>query len=376
MGCDLAIVGGGILGLAHAVAATRRGLRVEIVERHRRPRGASVRNFGMVWPIGQPHGPLRELAVRSAELWGVLAEEASFRCSPVGSLHLAYHDDEWVTLREFDAQSPPGERQELWSPEECVEHAPATVRDGLRGGLFSSAERSVDPGAAVAAIQDWLSSQGCTTHAPDVAVEVGSGLVRTAAGRRIEADRVAICSGADFETLAPDLFAAQWTKCRLQMMATSPRPDFELGPMRAAGLTLLHYKSFQDCSSLARLRGRLERELPEHLAHGVHVLVAQHSDGSLILGDSHEYGRDFDPFHRESVDGLIQSYLRTFFDLANASIARRWTGVYAVRRGEPIQEFAFPLMDGVDVVNGVGGAGMTLSHGLGERHVARWFGGA
>jgi FAD dependent oxidoreductase TIGR03364 len=376
MHCDLAIVGGGILGLAHAVAAVRRGLHVEIVERHRQPCGASVRNFGMIWPIGQPHGPLRELALRSAALWSSLAGEASFRCSPVGSLHQAYHDDEWATLQEFVARSASDEQLDLWSPEDCAAHAPATVRTGLRGGLFSASERSVDPGAVVPAIQDWLMAHGCTIHAPEVAVEVGTGFVRTAANRCIETDRVAICSGADFETLAPELFGAEWTKCRLQMMATAPQPGFALGPMRAAGLTLLHYRSFQDCPSLSRVRARVEQDMPEHVAHGVHVLVAQHADGSLILGDSHEYGRDFDPFHRESVDALILSYLRTFVDVRTASIARRWTGVYAVRRGEPSDGFAFPLMDGVDVVNGVGGAGMTLSLGLGERHVERWFGGA
>ncbi|MEY2980322.1 MAG: hypothetical protein RL562_549, partial [Planctomycetota bacterium] len=125
MHCDLAIVGGGILGLAHAVAAVRRGLHVEIVERHRQPCGASVRNFGMIWPIGQPHGPLRELALRSAALWSSLADEASFRCSPVGSLHQAYHDDEWATLQEFVARSASDEQLDLWSPEDCAAHAPA-----------------------------------------------------------------------------------------------------------------------------------------------------------------------------------------------------------------------------------------------------------
>ncbi|NJL73845.1 MAG: FAD-dependent oxidoreductase, partial [Saprospiraceae bacterium] len=51
---DLAIVGGGILGTAHAYEAARQGLKVAIFERNPSPVGATVRNFGMIWPIGQP----------------------------------------------------------------------------------------------------------------------------------------------------------------------------------------------------------------------------------------------------------------------------------------------------------------------------------
>ena len=53
---DLIIVGGGIAGLAHALAPSRRGLAVAVFERHAKPRGGSIRNFGMLWPIGQPPG--------------------------------------------------------------------------------------------------------------------------------------------------------------------------------------------------------------------------------------------------------------------------------------------------------------------------------
>ena len=376
MRCDLAVVGSGIIGLAHAVAAVRRGLTVRIVDRNVLPRGASVRNFGMVWPIGQPRGDLRSLAIRSAELWGELSVEAGFRCAKTGSLHVAYHDDEWATLQEYCDRAGHAEGLELWSPGDCASRAPGTVGEGLLGGLFSPVERSVDPPVAVAAIQGWLRAHGCSIHAPEVAVEVGPGFVRTASGLRIEAEQVAVCSGADFETLAPELLGEEWTKCRLQMMSTVPHPGFELGPMRAAGLTLIHYRSFESCQSLARVRARVERDLGANVAHGVHVLVAQHADGSLVLGDSHEYGQEFDPYHRDDVDDLILGYLRTFFDLPERSIARRWTGVYPVRKGWTDGRFRFPIADRVEAVNGVGGMGMTLSFGLGERHVARWFGGA
>ena len=81
---DVLVVGGGALGCAHAIAAVRRGLSVTLCERDAVARGASVRNFGMIWPIGQPAGPDLQLALRSRELWGELASEAGFRCRPPG----------------------------------------------------------------------------------------------------------------------------------------------------------------------------------------------------------------------------------------------------------------------------------------------------
>ena len=72
---DVAIVGAGILGLAHAWHAARAGKRVVIFERHQQAQGASVRNFGLIWPIGQSAGFLHQTAMRSRELWtDVLAE--------------------------------------------------------------------------------------------------------------------------------------------------------------------------------------------------------------------------------------------------------------------------------------------------------------
>ncbi|MGK0155918.1 MAG: glycine/D-amino acid oxidase-like deaminating enzyme, partial [Neolewinella sp.] len=133
---DVLVVGGGVLGLGHAIAAVRAGLRVTLCERHEVARGASVRNFGMVWPIGQPPGEHQQTALRSRELWTQIANDAGFRCAAVGSMHLAYADDEWRVLEEFAATSPLFDL-ELLTPEEVVQRQSCIVRGGLRGALFS-----------------------------------------------------------------------------------------------------------------------------------------------------------------------------------------------------------------------------------------------
>src|SRR5580700_8819210 len=93
---DVAVVGAGIVGLAHAYLAARSGRTVVVFERNPAALGASVRNFGMVWPIGQPAGRLHEMALRSREIWLEVLQQAKLPCLPTGSLHATYREDEEI----------------------------------------------------------------------------------------------------------------------------------------------------------------------------------------------------------------------------------------------------------------------------------------
>ncbi len=59
------VIGAGIVGMATARALALEGFSVKVFERSPRAQGASVRNFGMIWPIGQPMGKLYKRAIRS-----------------------------------------------------------------------------------------------------------------------------------------------------------------------------------------------------------------------------------------------------------------------------------------------------------------------
>ena len=62
----LVVVGGGVIGTMHAVEGVRRGYEVVQLERDVAPRGASVRNFGLVWVSGRADGAELDLALRAA----------------------------------------------------------------------------------------------------------------------------------------------------------------------------------------------------------------------------------------------------------------------------------------------------------------------
>jgi len=361
---DVAVVGGGIVGLAIAYTAAKRGSKVAIFERHPKAQGATVRNFGMVWPVGQPAETFVR-AMRAREVWLELSQKAGFWAKPWGSLHLAYHEDELHVLEEFIATTRHvGYKCQMLTPVETISRSPLVNPIGLEGAMYSATEVNVDPREATEAIHRYLQSQLdvqffyntviTNIHYPHLASNT----------TEWQAEKIFVCSGADFETLYPQVFAESgMTKCKLQMLRTTPQPrGWELGPNLAAGLTLQHYQSFAHCESLQLLKKRFAKELPEYNRWGIHVLVSQTRHGELTLGDSHEYGFDLSPFDKNLINDLILKYLRKFLKLPTLEIAETWHGIYPKLPGKT--EFIAHPETGVTVVNGLGGAGMTLSFGL------------
>ncbi len=368
---DAAVVGAGIVGLAHAYHLARGGRKVVVFERNPRACGASVRNFGMLWPVGQPAGDRYRLACRSLEVWTEILPQAGLWHERTGSVHLAYHDDEAAVLREFVAG--PGREEmgcSLLSPEDVRRRCPAVKAEGLRAGMWSPVETCVDPREVVACLPDWLAGAfGVRFEFGVTALGYERPQLRTSGGNW-SADCVYVCSGDDFQTLFPEAFTGSGlTRCKLQMMRTAPcAAGWRLGPMLAAGLTLRHYPAFAACPSLPDVISRFYSQFPDYDRYGIHVLVSQNGRGELVLGDSHEYGDAVEPFDKQELDDLILRYLASFLDPPGLRIAARWHGVYSKTPREPW--FIARPADGVTVVTGLGGAGMTLSFGLAERVVA------
>src|SRR5689334_5014311 len=125
---DVAIVGAGILGLAHAYAAAKRGKSVMVFERDSAARGASIRNFGMVWPIGLPQ-EVRRPGMRSREIWLEVIEAAKLHHRPTGSLHLAYREDERDVASEFAEIAPAHGYNCEWLDRQQVLQRSAAVSD-------------------------------------------------------------------------------------------------------------------------------------------------------------------------------------------------------------------------------------------------------
>jgi FAD dependent oxidoreductase TIGR03364 len=364
------VVGAGIVGLATARALALRGYQVTVLERNERAVGASIRNFGMVWPIGQPEGFLFNRAMASRNIWKTICSDAGIWHEEAGSLHLAYSAEEEAVLEEFYNAEKEHRGLQLLSVGETMEQYETAQPSGLRLALHSPTELIVDPREAIQKIPAYLAERyGVRFRWSCGATGISRNRVECGPAR-FEADQIFVCNGADFETLFPNEFSVlPLTKCKLQMMRTGPQPA-RIKTALCGGLSLLHYKSFAAAPSLQELRKKVEAELPDYIKWGIHVMISQNESGQLTIGDSHEYGQVFDPFNKAFINELILSYLRRLARIKNENITETWNGVYAKSTAGHTELVLHP-MDGVTVINGLGGAGMTLSFGLCEEVVAQ-----
>ena len=365
------VVGAGILGMATARALALKGYQVTIFEKSQQSLGASIRNFGMLWPIGQPDGKLYERAIRSREIWKEYLTNAKINFDPCGSIHLAYDKEEQDVLEELYEHFTKHNRPvSLMQPNTIAEKFSGINQQNLKAGLYSSDETIIDPREGIKHLPAYLKDYY------NIKIFWGTAITNVTTNTvwsfktKYNADLICICSGADFETLYPEQFKAlPIIKTKLQMMRFVPNdPNYRIGTSICGGLSLLHYKSFTASKSLDILKAKIDLELPEYVKNGIHVMVAQNHKGELTVGDSHEYDLDFEPFDNHYINELILNYLKKLIHIDNWTLQQSWNGVYP-KMTNGATDLLLKVEPGVYIVNGIGGNGMTLSFGYAEEAV-------
>jgi len=365
------VIGAGIVGLATARALAVRGYSVTIFERNEQAVGASIRNFGMVWPIGQPTGPLFERAMLSRSIWKQTCADTGIWHDEVGSLHLAYHDDELQVMEQYAGINKTYRDCALLTPAETLQKSPGVNPDGLKSALWSGTEMILEARAAIGAVARHLAEKYDVTFHWNTAISNVKTSTVTSGNRQWHADEIFICSGVEFETLYPELFTSlAITKCKLQMMRLAAQPgNWRIGPALCGSLSMIHYPGFQSAPALPALRKRYEEQYADHLKWGIHVMAAQNHTGEITVGDSHEYGLVHDPFDKDFINQMILKYLQTFTNFKDIRVIQTWNGTYAkMTTGQT--ELIVDAEPGVLIINGLGGNGMTLSFGLCEQIIA------
>ena len=378
---DAVIVGGGILGTFHAFHALQLGLKVCLVEKDSRPMGATVQNFGQVVPSGM-NSKWQKYGRESLKTYKEIQSKFDVTVRQNGTVYLASNEEEEQLLVELRAiNNNNGYDSRMLTKSECLENYPGLQDSYVKAGLFFPEEVTVEPRTMIHRLQEYLKSEmklhiktsfpvmGCTKLLDGVEIE-------STGGEKIFAKKVVICNGSEFKYLYPELFKnSDLEVTKLQMMQTRPQKNYSLKGSILTGWTIRRYESFHECASYNKIKKEEDSDSLQK-KWGVHILFKQAMDGSIILGDSHQYadvnkiddlGFDLDM----DIDNFMLQEAKKIIKLPDYTIQQRWFGMYSQSKTGDI--FRTTVDDDIHIITGIGGKGMTGSAGYAKKSIATIF---
>ncbi|MEM9143937.1 MAG: TIGR03364 family FAD-dependent oxidoreductase [Bacteroidota bacterium] len=373
---DLIVIGGGVLGTFHAYHAIKHGLSVALMEKNTMPMGATVRNFGQVVPSGM-HTKWQTYGRESLAIYKEIQSQFDISVRQEGTVYLASNTEEVALLEElYQINRDNQYTSQLLTATECLENYPGLRKDYVKAGLYFPEEVLVEPRAMIHRLHKYLATLGLDLFYNTQAIECDALLdhvsVHTATGKAFSSSKVLICNGSDFKTLYPQLFQESDLEIsKLQMMQTQPQQNYLLRGSILSGLSIRRYEAFTECPSYGDIKSRENPDTPEK-KWGVHILFKQAIDGSVILGDSHEYA---DVGHEEDlgfdlnmdIDRFILAESQKIIELPSKKIQHRWFGRYSQCKNSDIYERT--IDEDIHIVTGIGGKGMTGSAGYAKQSV-------
>ncbi|MEE1961833.1 TIGR03364 family FAD-dependent oxidoreductase [Allomuricauda taeanensis] len=378
---DVVIVGGGILGTFHAYHALEQGLKVCLLEKDAYPQGATTQNFGQVVPSGM-NSKWQKLGRESLRIYKDIQSQFDISIRQNGTVYLASNEEEEQLLVELRAINNNNDyASRMLTKGECMDRYPGLRKEYVKAGLFFPDEVTVEPRTMIHRLQEYLTTQkGLTmkTHFTVVSCERNGDwtTVRSTSNEAMLAKKVIICNGSDFKNLYPEVFAqSDLEVSKLQMMQTKPQKDYSLKGSILTGWSIRRYEAFHECPSFAQVK---QNEPADSLQKkwGVHILFKQAMDGSVILGDSHQYadvdkmedlGYDLDM----DIDHFMLEEAKKIMELPTYEIQRRWYGMYSQCKTSDI--FQKTIDEHIHIVTGIGGKGMTGSAGFAKKNIATIF---
>ena len=256
---------------------------------------------------------------------------------------------------------------ELLDPPAVREVSPA-MRGSFAGGLLGRRDAIVEPRRVPAAVRRYLLAGGGPGGGGyewlpgREAVELAPYAVRDHTGQWHRGDLVVLATGAAHSGLAgPHLAGYQRPpvrRVRLQMLQTRPFAG-RLTTSVADGDSLRYYPAYELPG-----RDRLPPQAPAAAAARAQLLLVQRLDGSLTIGDTHEYDEvafDVDEAAYDHLRGRAERLLGT----ALPATQRRGAGVYSQVTTSELYHRS-QVAPGVVLVTGPGGRGMTCSPAIAE----------
>lgn len=269
----------------------------------------------------------------------------------------------------------------LLTKEQCLAKYAGLRSDYCTGGLFFPQEVTVEPSTMIHRLHQYMTANlgldlFMNTTVLNVENRTDGVVATTSAGQEYKASKIIICNGNDFKILYPEIYNnSDLVVSKLQMLQTKPQNNYKLDGSILTGLTIRRYESFEECKSYAAIKAK---ENPDSFEkkYGVHILFKQALDGSVILGDSHEYApaKDIDSLGFDlnmDIDNFMIEEAKKIIDLPTYEIQNRWFGMYSQCKTKDI--FEHTIEENIHIITGIGGKGMTGSAGFAKHNIDKIF---
>jgi D-hydroxyproline dehydrogenase subunit beta len=299
---DAVIVGGGIVGAACALALSREGMRLALVEPGEIGGGATAAAMGHVVVLDDSPAQLA-LTRYSQLLWRQTADQLSpdAEYTQRGTLWVAVDDEEMQEIcRKHSIYHQSGIPSEVVPGEALTSLEPA-LRHGLVGGLLVHEDVVVSPQLAAQSMLRQALAAGATL-VRETATSMKSGVVLLSNGDQLCAPILVNAAGEGAPALTPGLPVAMR---KGHLAITHPYPGFlryqvvELGYLKSAHVTTTDTVAFN---------------------------VQPRQNGQLLIGSSRQFGiksREVDNGILDRMYARATEYLPALPSLA---IERTWTG--------------------------------------------------
>jgi FAD dependent oxidoreductase TIGR03364 len=375
---DVIVIGAGVLGTFHAYYAAQMGFKTLLIERNAFPSDASTRNFGMVvQTIVQTEGEWPAFARASREIYKSIQEEQDIGIQSNGSLYIASTDIERIVLEEFAQMYSQAYNCSYLDVDETLYRYPFIKPSYCYGALHFPDDLTLDPRRMLRQFIPYIVQKELIEYIPQttiVSVESTNQqcIITDATGKVFMADQVFVCSGAEYRTLFPEYFRSSGLKiCKLQMMQTVSQHQFSLPHAILSGLSIRRYPAFKSTSSYHSLQ---KEPVDENIrGYGIHLLFKQTANGSVIIGDSHEYSTFRDASVAEEITNchineVILHYGQQMITMPSWQIQTMWNGYYLIHAEREI--YTETIDDKIHIVTGIAGKGMSTGPGFSQKNVS------
>ena len=301
---DVAVVGGGLVGMAVALGLVSRGLRVLVLDGGDTGFRAARANFGLIWiqTKGHQFRPYARLSRRSAELWPEFCYSLQdltgldIGYEHQGAYHLCLSEEAWhkramIMQRQFDSDLPVAGAYEMVERGRLDKDLPG-LGNTVVGGCFCKLDGAVNPLTFYRALHaGFRARSGCyLADHPVQQIEADGGGLRVTSGNNVyRADKIVLAAGLGNIDLAPQV-------------------GIETGLRPVRGQILVTQK------------------LPLTLKYPT-LTIRQMGDGGFILGDSREDVGFDDGTTSKAVANIASKAIASFPSLAHVQMLRVWGGL-------------------------------------------------